>query len=75
MIKEEVPEGSPRPLVCTKFAALPYRLGRGAVVEALKQSLDRMQIESVDAYMIHWPGVWQNDEYADGMLHAQARHR
>ena len=66
MIREELPEGSAKPMVCTKFAALPYRLGPSAVVDALKASLDRLQLESVDAYMIHWPGVWQNDEYAEG---------
>ncbi|KAK3269020.1 hypothetical protein CYMTET_22510, partial [Cymbomonas tetramitiformis] len=30
-------------------------------------SLERLGVDSVDAYMIHWPGVWQNEAYADGL--------
>mmetsp|Transcript_39807 Transcript_39807/g.55280 ORF Transcript_39807/g.55280 Transcript_39807/m.55280 type:complete len:393 (+) Transcript_39807:74-1252(+) len=66
MLRTEITSGS-RPLVCTKFSALPWRVGRAAVVEALKASLARLQVESVDAYMVHWPGVWQNEEYALGL--------
>mmetsp|Transcript_5864 Transcript_5864/g.11177 ORF Transcript_5864/g.11177 Transcript_5864/m.11177 type:complete len:391 (-) Transcript_5864:243-1415(-) len=67
MVRAELPESGPRPVVCTKFAALPWRVGRGAVVDAMKASLDRLGMDSVDAYMIHWPGVWQNDAYAEGL--------
>lgn len=66
MVRAELPDSGPRPVVCTKFAALPWRVGRGAVVDAMKASLDRLGMDSVDAYMIHWPGVWQNDAYAEG---------
>lgn len=55
------------PVVATKFAALPWRAGRGAVVAALKASLERLQLEKVDLYQIHWPGVWGNDGYVDGL--------
>lgn len=67
MLRTEMETGGTRPLICTKFAALPWRLGPRAVVDAMKASLDRLGLESVDAYMIHWPGVWQNDEYAEGL--------
>jgi len=39
----------------------------GAVVAALKASLERLQLEKVDLYQIHWPGVWGNDGYVDGL--------
>jgi len=42
-------------LVATKFFPWPWRLGKGSLVRALKRSLDRIGIESVDLYQIHWP--------------------
>lgn len=59
-------EGGARPLLCTKFAALPWRLGRKAVTDAAKASLQRLGVNHVDSYMVHWPGVWMNEEYAEG---------
>lgn len=40
--------------VATKFAALPWRLGRQSVLAALKDSLARMELSSVDLYQLHW---------------------
>jgi aryl-alcohol dehydrogenase-like predicted oxidoreductase len=42
-------------LVATKFFPLPWRLTRAAVAAALKASLERLQLEIVDLYQIHWP--------------------
>ncbi|XP_010256244.1 PREDICTED: uncharacterized oxidoreductase At1g06690, chloroplastic [Nelumbo nucifera] len=53
--------------VATKFAALPWRLGRGSVVAALKDSLCRLGLSSVDLYQLHWPGIWGNEGYIDGL--------
>lgn len=53
--------------VATKFAALPWRLGRESVLSALKDSLDRLEMTSVDLYQLHWPGVWGNEGYIDGL--------
>ncbi|KAK9093584.1 hypothetical protein Syun_028495 [Stephania yunnanensis] len=53
--------------VATKFAALPWRLGRGSVVSALKHSLYRLGISSVELYQLHWPGIWGNEGYIDGL--------
>uniref|UniRef100_A0A803QLG4 NADP-dependent oxidoreductase domain-containing protein n=1 Tax=Cannabis sativa TaxID=3483 RepID=A0A803QLG4_CANSA len=53
--------------VATKFAALPWRLGRQSVVNALKDSLNRLQLSSVELYQLHWPGVWGNEGYIDGL--------
>lgn len=40
--------------VATKFAALPWRLGRQSVLKALKDSVSRLGISSVDLYQLHW---------------------
>eukprot|EP00240_Pyramimonas_obovata_P005091 CAMPEP_0118921354 /NCGR_PEP_ID=MMETSP1169-20130426/676_1 /TAXON_ID=36882 /ORGANISM="Pyramimonas obovata, Strain CCMP722" /LENGTH=394 /DNA_ID=CAMNT_0006862067 /DNA_START=34 /DNA_END=1218 /DNA_ORIENTATION=- len=55
------------PLICTKFAPLPWKIGRQTVVDSLKDSLARLGVDQVDAYMVHWPGVWQNEEYYEGL--------
>ena len=43
--------------VATKFAALPWRLGRQSVVKALKDSLSRLGLSSVELYQLHWYAV------------------
>ncbi|TQD72236.1 hypothetical protein C1H46_042228 [Malus baccata] len=40
--------------VATKFAALPWRLGRQNVIAALKDSLNRLELSSVELYQLHW---------------------
>ena len=42
-------------LVATKFFPWPWRLTKGALSKALKGSLARLGLESVDLYQIHWP--------------------
>lgn len=42
-------------LVATKFFPWPWRLTKGFIPRALKASLERMSIYSVDLYQIHWP--------------------
>ncbi|KAK9285105.1 hypothetical protein L1049_024290 [Liquidambar formosana] len=56
--------------VATKFAALPWRLGRQSVLSALKDSLCRLGLSSVDLYQLHWPGIWGNEGYIDGLADA-----
>ncbi len=47
--------GSTRPVLATKFMPFPYRLRKGALLSALRASLDRLRLERVDLYQIHWP--------------------
>jgi len=42
-------------LIATKFFPWPWRLGREAIPAALKHSLERLGLEQVDLYQIHWP--------------------
>ncbi len=42
-------------LVATKYFPLPWRFGKNALLRALKSSLARLGVESIDLYQIHWP--------------------
>lgn len=42
-------------LIATKFLPFPWRFGKGALLRALKGSLARIGVESVDLYQIHGP--------------------
>ncbi|KAL7086608.1 hypothetical protein ACP275_13G011200 [Erythranthe tilingii] len=56
--------------VATKYAALPWRIGRESVISALKDSLSRLELSCVDLYQLHWPGIWGNEGYIDGLADA-----
>jgi aryl-alcohol dehydrogenase-like predicted oxidoreductase len=42
-------------IVATKFFPLPWRLTRASVTRALRGSLERLGLERVDLYQLHWP--------------------
>jgi aryl-alcohol dehydrogenase-like predicted oxidoreductase len=42
-------------LVVTKFFPYPWRLRRTSLLAALRGSLDRLGLEQVDLYLVHWP--------------------
>ena len=50
--------------IATKYAPYPWRLGRGTVVRALKRSLGRLGVESVDGVAGH---------EVDGQVHVVGR--
>lgn len=55
-------------LVATKFFPLPWRFTKGALPRALKGSLGRIGVESVDLYQIHWPSlVMSTDKLMEGL--------
>lgn len=55
-------------LVATKFFPLPWRLSKNSIPSALKASLERMALESVDLYQVHWPSPLMSPEKAmEGM--------
>jgi len=61
-------------LIATKFFPWPWRLTRGSLLRALKGSLDRMGIESVDLYQIHWPTPLMSPEtMMEGMVECVKR--
>lgn len=61
------PTSTSRPKVATKFAALPWRYSKGSVVDACRSSLARCKTESCDLYQLHWPDLWFNDQYVEGL--------
>jgi aryl-alcohol dehydrogenase-like predicted oxidoreductase len=55
-------------LVATKFFPFPWRLTKQALPNALKRSLDRLGLESIDLYQVHWPTpLLSIDKMADGL--------
>jgi len=66
-------------IVSTKFMPYPWRIGKKALRNALKRSLDRLGISKIDLYQIHWPfpptpvEVWAEalaEIYQDGLTRA-----
>jgi aryl-alcohol dehydrogenase-like predicted oxidoreductase len=49
-------------LIATKFFPWPWRFYKGAITRALKGSLARLEMESVDLYQIHWPSPIMNTD-------------
>ena len=43
------------PVIATKFAPLPYRLSSKSLLSAVEKSLERLGIETIDLYQIHFP--------------------
>lgn len=61
-------------LVATKFFPMPWRLTRGFIPRALKGSLERLGLESVDLYQIHWPSPLMTPEtMMEGMVECVQR--
>jgi aryl-alcohol dehydrogenase-like predicted oxidoreductase len=55
-------------IVATKFFPMPWRWTKKSVVKALKGSLERLDLEQVDLYQIHWPSPLISVEtYAEGL--------
>ena len=54
-------------LVATKFFPYPWRVHRWFMKEALKNSLERLGLERVDLYQIHWPGIVPPETFMDWM--------
>lgn len=61
-----------RPIViASKFAPLPTRLSAYTLLEALDRSLERLGVESIDLYQIHWPTpLLKIDTLMDALAHA-----
>lgn len=66
-----------KPILASKFYPFPWRLTKASFRQALQGSLKRLQRESLDIYMIHWPmppsrRVWVKalaDAVREGLVH------
>jgi aryl-alcohol dehydrogenase-like predicted oxidoreductase len=55
-------------LIATKYFPYPWRLFPSSIPKALRGSLERIGVESVDLYQVHWPTPLMNvDRTMDGM--------
>lgn len=46
-------------IVATKFAPVPWRSGAESVVDACKASAERLGVDTIPLYQIHWPDIIQ----------------
>lgn len=57
-----------RPMIATKFAPVPWKLNKAeAVVDACRSSMDRLGVDNIGLYQLHWPIPTQNEGYWDGL--------
>jgi len=56
------------PVIATKFAPLPYRLGAKSLLKAVDKSLKRLGIETIDLYQIHFSNpIFKIDSLMDAL--------
>jgi aryl-alcohol dehydrogenase-like predicted oxidoreductase len=61
-------------LVATKYFPWPWRLTKNSIPQAMKASLERLGLEAVDLYQIHWPSPLMSPEKAmEGMAECVKR--
>lgn len=61
-------------LIATKFFPWPWRLFKESLPRALRGSLDRLGLEIVDLYQIHWPSfVMSPETLMEGMIECVKR--
>jgi aryl-alcohol dehydrogenase-like predicted oxidoreductase len=69
LLGEFIKETDQPVLIATKILPLPWKLGKKAVPRALKKSLERIGVDGVDLYQIHWPTPLVSvDRMMDGMI-------
>lgn len=58
-------------IVATKFFPLPWRWTKSSVTRAMRASLERLQLDRVDLYQIHWPSpLIPIETYVEGLAAA-----
>ncbi len=69
LVGQFIKEAGQPVLVATKFFPLPWRLSRRSIVSALRASLNRLGMDSVDLYQIHVPTpLLSVEKMMEGML-------
>lgn len=56
-----------KPMIATKFAPVPWNRGSDAVVTSCRNSMDRLGVDSIGLYQIHYPTPLANEGYWDGI--------
>ena len=60
--------GGRQVIIATKFAPFPNRFSARTLLEALDASLERLGVQTIDLYQIHWPYTLLNIEALMDML-------
>ncbi len=69
LLGQFIQESAEPVLVATKFFPMPWRIRRQSIVAALRASLNRLRLEAVDLYQIHWPSpLWSTERMMDGLI-------
>jgi aryl-alcohol dehydrogenase-like predicted oxidoreductase len=69
IVGELIRESSQKVVVATKYFPWPWRLTTVSFLTALRGSLDRLGLDAVDLYQVHWPTPLMRPEYMmDGMF-------
>ena len=55
-----------KPYMATKFAPYPFRFHESSVLEACTSSMDRLGVDQIDLYQIHWP-MFFDEKYWKGL--------
>ena len=55
MLGELLRKTGAKPYIASKFFPFPWRLTSGSVRDAFNKSMERIGIEKLDLYQIHWP--------------------
>ena len=63
-----VRESGARAVITTKFMPFPWRFRGRSLLDALRRSLGRLQLETVDLYLVHWPLPLRSPETWAGAL-------
>lgn len=72
LLGEMIKETGNKPFIASKFFPYPWRFTVSSFVNAVRQSLKRLQIDQIDLYQIHWPNpVIPFDLYARGFKAAK----
>ncbi|MCP4141084.1 MAG: aldo/keto reductase [Chloroflexi bacterium] len=67
LIGEFLKESEVPVLLATKFMPYPWRFRKKALLRSLRRSLERLDVEAIDLYQIHWPippisiETWMNE--------------
>jgi len=61
-------KGAKDVLIATKLAPYPFRIGKGSIIDATRQSIKRLDRGMVDIGQLHWapPLGWQEKAYWEG---------
>ena len=74
LLRERSEDSGRTPVIATKFAPLPYRLNPRSLLKALDASLQRLGVETVDLYQIHFPSpVLRVEGLMDALAEAAAQ--